>query len=452
MKKKTTRLLLWLISLIVIDYIFHHIKLHQGISMSLYAIEYSAKYGVIFFLTLDLFNKKFFDLDLKISAIPIIIILVLFSYHISKRLIAVDKYYYGSKTITKKCTPGLWQFDDILGHRGVPNANGAYLYFLGDSIKGQIPVSFDSSGYRIVPDSLKLTSEKLDLYLGCSCTFGDYVEAEDTFPYLTSKRLDHNYVNAAASAYGLGQMYYLAHKLISSNAFEYVFIQMSPWLVDRGMNLNGPIFSGCRPFPYFRAVGDTFQLNPPAFRTSIYSYGEIDWRKSRASYLEKLYFFVSEGFRIQILDYYAYKWAVIKIKLGLIPKPTVDDIKLERFVYDKLLDLCYANSATPVLLKLFYQREECDELVSYLSDKAMVIDLDEELDRISNFDEDLFKRYFQIYHVQGQDTLWYDDHPNPRAHAMFAEKIYDCIGKNFTAEGREHRAQLLKDFTTENIP
>ncbi len=416
--------------LLITDFLFYSLKIHFGPKSSIYKVEFVLKYILLFLFIISLLTKNLYDLDFNMARLAFFLALILFSFHISRRLIAVDKFYYFSKNLTKKNSGNLWQFDELLGHRSTPNSKGTYIYYIGDSIKGEIPVLFDSLGYRTVPDSLKILSDKIDLYLGCSFTFGDFVKAEYTYPFLASKMLGHNYINAGASAYGFGQMFQIANWLIPRIKFTYVFIQLSPWLADRAMNLNGPTFYGYHPFPYFSENNEIFKLNPPAYKTAIYTIEKNNWRETKASYLEKLRFSISDGFRIQILDYYAYKWSVIKVKLGIIPKPANNKKKLEQYFYDQVIDLSKKNSAIPIVLKLNYELMDCKELISYLSNEALVIDLDEDLDRISNYNPDLRRQYFQIYHVQGPDTLWYDDHPNSRTHSLYADKIYNQLKKN----------------------
>jgi len=57
----------------------------------------------------------------------------------------------------------------------------------------------------------------------------------------------------------------------------------------------------------------------------------------------------------------------------------------------------------------------------------LVIDLDEDLNKLSNNRQDLFKKYFELHYAQGQDQIWFDPHPNSMAHHLFSTKILNSI-------------------------
>jgi hypothetical protein len=428
MKKQITQIFIIAFLLLVFDYIFFILKVSYDSKAIFYIFDYLVKSILFFLILVDIFYKRFFDFhSSKYTVIAFVLLPLLVSLHVSHRLIELDKFYFYSKSPPKENSGNLWQFDDKLGHRAIANSKGSYDFYVRDSKKVETPVFFDSLGYRTVPDPLKIDSDKTDLYLGCSFTFGDYVNAEETYPYLTSKILNHGYINAGASAYGLAQMYQRAFELIPKKKFTYVFIQLSPWLADRAMEFNGPTFFGYRPFPYFSDFQGGFILNYPAYKTSMYEGIKHNWRGTGFSYLDKLHFSITDGFGIEILDYYSYVFATIKGKLGLIQQPTSNKKQLERYFYDQLIDLSKSNSAIPVILKLGYESRDSNELISYLSGKAIVVDLDEDLNKLSKNRHDLFKKYFELYYPQGQDQIWFDGHPNPVAHRLFSNKIIESL-------------------------
>ncbi len=428
MKRKVIQILFLLSFLFFTDYSFYHLKVHFGSGWIIYVIDYLLKSILIFILFESILYKTLFDFKSnKYSLSFLIVIPLLASLHISHRLIAIDKLYFLSKNITLKSSDNLWRFDKLLGHRAVPNSKGAYLYYIGDTIKGEVPVLFDSLGYRTVNHSLKIISDNTDLYLGCSFTFGDYVEAQNTYPFLTSKMLSHNYLNAGASAYGIAQMYQIAKMLIPKNKFTYVFIQLSPWLSERGMQLNGPTYYGYRPCPYFSQNKNTFYWNPPAYETIYFEASKNNWRETKSSYFEKIKFLFTDGYKTELIDYYSCQLAKLKVKIGLIPKPTKNKKSLELYFYDELIEMCHKHSVIPVVLKLRYENNECNELVNHLSKKSVVIDLDYSLDSLANKTGIPFQNLFGIYHVQRNDSIWYDGHPNKLAHKLYSEKIYKLL-------------------------
>jgi hypothetical protein len=111
----------------------------------------------------------------------------------------------------------------------------------------------------------------------------------------------------------------------------------------------------------------------------------------------------------------------------LIPQPTSNKKQLERYFYDQLIALSRDNSAIPVILKLGYESKDSNDLISYLSDRALIIDLDDDLNKLSNNRHDLFRKYFELHYMQGQDQIWFDGHPNSTAHHLFSTKILNSL-------------------------
>lgn len=348
--------------------------------------------------------------------------------HIADRLLAVNKAYISVETLKYKTSGNIYQFDSLMGQKGIPNARGSHDYYIGDSISGSIPIMLDEQAFRTVPDDLQIFSDTLDLFLGCSFTFGDLLPAEDCYPYKTSKLLNHSFINAGQTAYGLAQMKLLIDTLLPKYKFNYVFIQLSPWLADRAMVITGQTNYGFRPFPYFSDRGNGFVLNKPAFKSHFYS--SKQWRKTTHSYVEKLSFALSDGWRFEILDYYSFVGSVIKIKLGIKPGPTKRKEELEKYFYNYAINRCKQYNAIPLILKLQYPNEECQDLLNYIRNKASVIDLDSDLERIINETGKDHKSLFEIYHVYVEDTIVFDQHPNKYAHELFSEKIFNELKNN----------------------
>jgi len=191
------------------------------------------------------------------------------------------------------------------------------------------------------------------------------------------------------------------------------------------MELNGPTRFGYRPFPYYSGNDASFRLNLPAYKTRMYSLR--NWRKTPRSYPEKLLFSITDGFKIEIHDYYAYKIAELKVRLGIIPKPTGNKTALEIFFYDHMIDLCLENKAVPVILKLMYPDNECAPLVAHLRTRAKVIDLDSALQSVATNAGKKYGKLFRIRHVSGHDTIVFDSHPNKFAHSIIANTIYNAL-------------------------
>ena len=427
-KKNYTTLLFFMI-VIIIDWIYYITQLLSTNRLS-YEITFFVLVSLLFFLMLiNLIYKKLFDFtSSKFKILFYIVSVLLFSMFIANRILEINKYYEYSKTLPKKNSGNLWQPDKYLGHRGIKNAIGYYEYFIGDSISGKIDTRFDSLGYRTVNQDKLILSDTLNLFLGCSFTFGDYIKAGEGYPYITSKLLNHNFLNGGASAYGLGQMIQLVDSLVPEFKFKYVFIQMSPWLAYRATILNGPTFYGYRPFPYFYEKANEFVLIPPAYKTRMYNRRK-NWQETDRSYIEKVLFMFTDGFNVEILDYSSNKLTKFYMKIGLLPKPTKKRLKLEKYFYDYAIKKIIASGATPIILKLKYNEKKCSRLLKHLRGKAMVIDLDFVLDSVVDSQGQSANKLFYIYHLHQGKKIYYDGHLNAYANEIVGNYIFENLNK-----------------------
>lgn len=426
MKMNARQILILVALLFLQDYVWYLLKVNLGISTPLYVLDFVLKALLLYVLFQSVAYRWLYDMKSnKFVVLGYLLIPLVVSLLVAQRMIRIDQFYFFSKKVHLTTSGNIWEFDPRLAHHAVPNAQGNYYYFIGDSIRGEVPVLFDENGFRKAPESLALHSDTLDLFMGCSFTFGDNVLAEQTYAYLTAQKLHHSYLNTGASAYGFGQMLQLAEEWLPRRRFRYAFIQLSPWLSDRAMNINGPTMYGYRPFPYFSDQGDDFALNYPAYRTQMYHRG--DWKSRPASYPEKLRFSFTDGFICEFFEYATFKWATLRMKLGMTPKPTNRKLSLEKHFYDAMIARCREHGATPVVLKLRYPEADCRELLDYLAPKATVVDLDHALDSVLQAHDATFESYYELYHVHKGDTLYFDKHPNPYAHEQIAQTIYEAL-------------------------
>jgi hypothetical protein len=425
MGKKVFSTLVIIITFIVFDYIYFNFNVYFG-NIYFFSILYFVLCTVLIFLLLEiiLYNKLFNLKSGKFRIIILTLIPLIISMLLADRLLVINNYYFYSKKYTV-IDKNLWKFDKLLGWRSIPNSTGSHNFYLGDSIKGSTPVIFDSIGFRTVPDSLKLRNSTLDLYVGCSFTFGNQIKAQYSFSYLTSKLLNHNYINAGASGYGLGQMIQLVESLTKRYHFKYVFIQLSPWLAERAMVLNGPTEQGYRPCPYFSDYEKRFKLNPPAYSTLRYKFR--NWRESKPSYIERIEFIFSDGIKTKIHDFYNYQFARLKTKIGILPKPTNRNNDLEKYFYDYTINICKKNNAIPIILKMGYPwptPNQCIELLEYLKTKAEIIDLDFDLEKKVNELGNRNKTLVYVYTKYRNSIIVYDKHPNEFVNKLYSERIY----------------------------
>jgi hypothetical protein len=237
--------------------------------------------------------------------------------------------------------------------------------------------------------------------------------------------LKHNYINAGVSGYGLGQMLQLFNDLVKKFKFKYIFIQLSPWLADRAIDLNGP-FYGYRPYPYFSDDGSSFKLNPPSYSTLKYT-NKI-WYNSKPSYSDRMHFLFSDGIKTEICDYLFYQFAKLKSNLGILPKPTKRKDDLERYFFDYTIDVCKKNNIIPIILKIsypWYPPDHCNYLLNYLKTKAKIIDLDLVIAQKANETGIKYDRLFFINVIYRNHIITYDIHPNEFANRLFSVKIFN---------------------------
>jgi hypothetical protein len=346
---------------------------------------------------------------------------------VAGRFVAMSKYFLYSVNISRRTSDNLWQQDNKLAHKGIPLSKGYYEYFLGDSITGKVKVEFDSLGFRGVMKTNNINSDTLNLFLGCSWTFGDYIIAEEGYPYKLSKLLNQNFINTGASAYGLAQMIQLLDSLIPKHSFNYAFIQLSPWLANRAMSFIGPTAYGYRPFPYFSESNNAFFLEYTPYRVKK---KRSDWRLKN-KFIDKLNFYITTGFEEEIFNYMNYKIAILKSEIGLLNKPTTNKNKLEIYFYNYVINKCKEYNVKPVIIKVRYENImfENPYLIQYFKEKNItVVDLDVALENDTTDIKN--KRRYEIYHeLANGEKVYYDDHPNSLANSIYSNAIFNSLNK-----------------------
>ncbi len=427
MKQKITSTFLILSVFIIVDivYTLYGLKIDSSISDKIYFVISS----ILFFLVLsNLTYKILFDFNKNyLKAVAYIGIILFVSMFVSGRFVAMSKYFLYSVNIPKRPTNNLWQTDKKFAYKAVPLSKGYYEYYLSDSVSGKVEIQFDSLGYRSVKASNIINADTLNLFLGCSWTFGDYIQAEEGYAYKLSKQLNHNFLNAGASGYGLAQMIQLSDSLLSKHSFKYCFIQYSPWLADRAMSLNVPRPYVSRPFPYFSENNGEFFLEEIPYEVDK---NERDWRLKN-KYIHKLKFYFTTGFKEQFLNYSKSRISRVKSELGLIKKPTENKNQLEFFFYKHIIENCKKFNVTPIVLKVGLPKSGSynPKLFEFLNEKDVkVIDLDLAL---KNDTTDLTnKNRYLIYHeFSSGDRVYYDGHPNALANSIFSNSIFNSLNK-----------------------
>lgn len=373
-------------------------------------------------LALIIFTFTYQSGKTKILSAPVILSVIL-ALVVAERWTTMDKLYVTMTMQNKYFSKGIWDPDPKMGHVGIPHASGYYGYSIGDSIEMKVPVHLNPDGFRTAENYMNGEQKPQDLFLGCSFTFGDFLPAEQTFPYLTAQRIGHNYDNTGASAYGLVQMYLRAKELLPKQQYSYVFIQYSPWLADRAMSLTGPTLSGYYPFPYFSDKGGVFESRPVAFNSSFRG-NEINLKKYRGRSYDGKWEFIGEvGIPVEIFDFTKYHLAHLKTKVGLLPKPTTNKNDLEQFVYHKIIEEVRLHGAEPVVLCI-----DCNLEAPFLENlDAKIIDIGRDIRELTDDDPEKRKKMFQIHYYTGTDSVWVDGHPNQKAHEIYSQTILNNL-------------------------
>jgi hypothetical protein len=430
MKNKFIFTVIAIVFLVFTDLLFFKFRWFNSTS-GYFDIIYLLIFSVtILIILLNLSYKKLFDFKKSIVGfVFFLFFFLIFSFFLSQRILVINKLYFFTKNYRHDEKGRLWQADDKLSYKGKPNFSGTQNYYIGDSIQGHIETYFDSLGFRSVSKNNMLRYDTLNLFLGCSFTFGSFITADETFAHKLSEKIENNYINAGGSGYGMGQMLILLDSLIEKYRFKYVFIQLSPWLVERAMQINAPFYYFYRPIPYFSETGNTFKLNYIAYKNTSLAF-KRNWNLKTPDYFEKFIFFFVDGIKIEINDYLKQKIAKIKISLGILPAPAKNKNELEKFAYTYAIEKCKTKGVTPILLKIGYSEEKPTELLYFLKNKCMIIDLDEALnDEVKRTGKSYYELYSISHKHQGQNII-FDTHPNSYANELIANKIYETLKNN----------------------
>ncbi|MCF8236069.1 MAG: hypothetical protein K9G67_13930 [Bacteroidales bacterium] len=206
------------------------------------------------------FKSRWLNYALYLLSV-IIVILILFNVYFTFR-IHNELVNFSSKQ--GKWPAGSYVYDPVIGFDFAPNISGP----IGD---GSFYVKSHELGYRIPKDqSSKGYRPGGVLSLGCSFTYGDEVEAEETFTQLIADSL-----NLAAYNYGICSFSYI-HALLKAEELEregildrlrpkYVVLGCWKGLSRRSKSPFPPIASKTIQFTaaYLKKDGDSLLIPPP---------------------------------------------------------------------------------------------------------------------------------------------------------------------------------------------
>jgi hypothetical protein len=306
--------------------------------------------------------------------------------------------------------------------RGVPNGKAMEYFRLGDSLEGRVPLRLDSLGFRNVSPDMMVKSDTLNLFLGCSYSFGDLQRDHHVYPYLVSKSIGHSQMNASMNGYGLLQMRVMMDSLLPSRRFKYVFIQASPWLALRSMGISMMYTKLVDPVHYFTQTDDGIEIAPPVFQYQI-PYQLLDWSNHRRSYSDRLKYAFRFGYPVYLKPYLLQDFARLKILLRLVPRPVDDKLALEKWFYEKAISDVRSKGAIPVVVKMFWNDKDFAGLESHLRGKALIIDCDDRLSRLSDSSGRTWEDLYHVHALYKGRRIRFDPHPNALANRLIADEI-----------------------------
>ncbi|HAA19581.1 MAG TPA: hypothetical protein DCR93_04340 [Cytophagales bacterium] len=318
--------------------------------------------------------------------------------------------------------------DDQLGY--APNPGAQAFHTFPDSTF--LPMRWSEEGFRIpVEAALPGTEDDpLVLFLGCSFTYGDAVAAENTFSYLVADSLGYRYQNAGVCGWGLAQIYLRGKELIQQYQPDYVVLQYSPWLVERGVSNYAPSYSALIPSPYIYNVESGVQVAPPPFRALGYSLPVNDYKQTAEGFGDYLSFAYRVGWRLVLYEWVQKYRTSLRRKMGKLPPLNRNqNPATEQAVYQALVQEVKNVGGTPILLALSNESvSEASQQFAKQVNVAKVADGDHAL--WSSLSDSTKASYSDTYHhwrmLEGTRTR-VDQHPNEHAHALIANTIIEQI-------------------------
>ena len=394
---------------------------------------------VVLIFLLSITYKKIWDastLKKTSSIIGFVAILILVCFVIEQtysNLRAIDKLYaYYKKNIG--IAGNVFTVDDTLGHRGISNGSGNAIYPLGYT-QISVPIKLNPQGFRIPEKIIPSKSDSLMMFLGCSFTWGDYVLAEQNYPSLTAQSLNYESLNCGVDAYGLAQMLILAERNIPKYRPKVLSVQYSPWLADRARFMFFPSAHGVMPFPFVtKNEKGNFYIHEPFFRSALYNPDYRIYKTSPASFSDKISFIFNVGIPVEIVDKWQQQIAQWKMILGLLPTSENDNQKIEKYVYERLYQLCKQYNVKMIVLNVggfgysdeqrmtnHYDRKKFKETIKdEFAKNITFIDADSVL-RANIRPNENYSKYVHWGKISEIDSSIYDNHPNVMAHKMMAE-------------------------------
>ena len=317
--------------------------------------------------------------------------------------------------------------DPELGVRSIPGSHGVWTY-----PGNRYEIQYDAAGFRTGGQTLGAEAKRKILFLGCSFTWGDGVEGDETFAMIAGRLVGARTFNAGFPGYGYSQMVVLARRLIPELQPDQVVVQVSPWLVDRSRDLLLPSLYGAVPGPYFSdrrpgalSVEAQKFLAAEEFIQDLRQYQEVPMSLGlRGRFAVRL------GMGWVLHD----AWGTLRTKVAIwadpraAPTRATDDQVTER-VLAEIRTVAAEHGAPMVILKLSFAAGDRGLSGVSAGPGAVLVDGDAAL-RTALGSGAEFNRAFM--HWDGNPAVLVDSHPNRRAHEVLARALLPSLALQST--------------------
>jgi hypothetical protein len=312
-----------------------------------------------------------------------------------------------------------------LGFAPIPGARGAHVFPIGP----EIPMRYDSEGFRVPVDGPDVTVRRrpLVLALGGSFTYADACRAEDAFVYRVAEGLGGTAVNAGVPSWGLASVLIRARREIPRLKPDVVLVQYSYWLLDRAVTPMAPSYAGRLPMPYFAdGAGGELVLAPPVFLTRAFDVPLSEYARQQPGTSRYLSFLARVAGPLLVHDDLQMLRLRARLSLGGVPQPTRDVEAVVRLVYGEILELSRAAGARVRVVLL------TDSPGSVVVPEALarleIPMVDAQAALMAGIDPTDGRAYGRAYwHWRGDPPRLVDGHPNPRAHQIVADAVLGSL-------------------------
>ena len=340
-----------------------------------------------------------------------------------------DQFYEAIKEPSRGWYGAVHVADPHLGYAPNPGVQGYHTF--QDSTF--LPMKWNEEGFRVPVDAPLPGNDQspLILFLGCSFTYGDAVPAEAAFAHQVADSLGYRYINAGVCGYGLAHMYLRGQELIEKYQPDYVVLQHSPWLIDRGVRQYAPSYHTVVTSPYLTLAEGQLQAHDPPFMPAVYRLPVDEYKYAERGYGDYLSFAWRVGYPIGFYEFFHQYWTAFRIKLGMAAAPNEGkDSEIERQAYAALVLAIEKQGGTPILLSLSNNKNKgpATRALAQAVGVSRVANADSVLTAaLADSSEENYARAYQHWRVIDGVEQKIDGHPNARAHTLIAQSLIDTI-------------------------